>query len=338
MVKKLKHYLILLLKGFGMGAANVVPGVSGGTIALITNIYEKLINSLKCFDFKALRYLLTFHWGSFVKHTNLFFVVTVSLGSILSVFTIARLFEYLLENEPIIIWSLFFGLILASVVFIGRRINHWKTDRIVMLIIGASIGFGMSFLTHAEQNESYWYIFLCGTIAMSGMILPGLSGSFILMLMGNYVLLMVSSVNSLSSSIAELLQGNMEFFANNPMIVNHLKFLGVFLIGAAAGVIAFSNVLAWIFKHQRDNTLAVLSGFIFGSLAIVWPWKNELYLHKGSKLVLDQESNPIVVGYERYLPDLSPEIPYAILWMALGFAVIWAIEHYGQKKEKKQQT
>lgn len=333
MLKKLTHYLILLLKGFGMGAANVVPGVSGGTIALITNIYEELINSLKSFDFKALKYLVTFRWKSFVQHTNLFFVIAVFLGAILSVFSIARLFEYLLENEPILIWSVFFGLILASVVFIARRIERWQTDRLVMLIIGASIGFGMSFLTHAEQNESYWYIFLCGMIAMSGMILPGLSGSFILMLMGNYVLLMVTSVNSLSTSIAEIFQGNWDFFASNPLVVGHLKLLGIFLVGAAAGVVAFSNILAWIFKHQRDNTLAVLSGFIFGSLAIVWPWKNEIYLKKAGELVLDRHSEPIVIGYERFLPGFSLEIFYAILWMALGFALIWALEYYGEKKK-----
>jgi uncharacterized membrane protein len=333
MVRKFTYYLILLLKGFGMGAANVVPGVSGGTIALITNIYEELINSLKSFDLKALRYLVTFRWKSFARHTNLFFVIAVFLGAVLSVFSIARLFEYLLENEPIIIWSVFFGLILASVVFIARRIEQWKSDRIVMLLIGTAIGFGMSFLTHAEQNESYWYVFLCGMIAMSGMILPGLSGSFILMLMGNYVLLMVTSVNSLSTSIAEVLQGNFEFFASHPLVVGHLKLLVVFLIGAAAGVIAFSNVLAWIFKHQRDNTLAVLSGFIFGSLAIVWPWKNEVYLKKAGELVLDRHSEPIVIGYQRFLPDFSMEIFYALLWMILGFALIWALEYYGEKKK-----
>ncbi len=328
------YYFVLILKGFGMGAANVIPGVSGGTIALITNIYEELINSLKSFDLKALKYLLTFRWKKFALHTNLVFVVAVFLGAILSVFSIARLFEYLLEHEPIIIWSLFFGLILASVIFIARRIEKWQADRIIMLVLGTAIGFGMSFLAHAEQNESYWYVFICGMIAMSGMILPGLSGSFILMLMGNYVLLMVTSVNSLSTSIKELAQGNLDFFAANPEIVNHLQLLGIFGVGAVAGIVAFSNVLAWIFKHQKDNTLAVLSGFIFGSLAIVWPWKNEVFLQEAGALKLDRHGEPIVIGYERYLPEISPEVAYALMWMAIGFVLIWAIEKYSEKKQE----
>ncbi|MCF8331972.1 MAG: DUF368 domain-containing protein [Bacteroidales bacterium] len=333
MFKSLTYYIILLIKGFGMGAANVIPGVSGGTIALITNIYEELINSLKSFDLKALKYLVTFRWKSFAHHVNLFFIVAVFLGAVLSIFSIARLFEYLLTNEPIIIWSVFFGLILASVIFIARRVEKWKADRIILLIIGAAVGFGMSFLTHAEQNESYWYVFICGMIAMSGMILPGLSGSFILMLMGNYVLLMVTAVNSLSTAIGELMQWDLSFFASNPETVNHLELLGVFILGAIAGVIAFSNVLAWIFKNQKDNTLSVLSGFIFGSLAIVWPWKNEIPLLKNGAVMLDRHGDPVVIGYERYLPELSFEVLYAVFWMILGFAIIWLIEKYGEKKK-----
>ncbi len=333
-MKSTLYYFVLMLKGFGMGAANVIPGVSGGTIALITNIYEELINSLKSFDLKALRYLLTFKWKTFALHTNLVFVMAVFLGAILSVFSIARLFEYLLVHEPIVIWSLFFGLILASVIFIARRIEQWKADRIIMLVVGTAIGFGMTFLAHAEQNENYWYVFICGMIAMSGMILPGLSGSFILMLMGNYVLLMVSSVNSLSTSIKELAQGNLDFFAANPEVVTHLKLLGIFGVGAVVGVVAFSNVLAWIFKHQKDNTLAVLSGFIFGSLAIVWPWKNEVFLNENGAVKLDRHGEPIIIGYERYLPDLSMEVAYAIFWMAAGFILIWVLEKYSEKKQQ----
>ncbi|MCF8219253.1 MAG: DUF368 domain-containing protein [Bacteroidales bacterium] len=333
MLTKFRYYFIIMLKGFGMGAANVIPGVSGGTIALITNIYEDLINSLKSFDFKAAKYLLTFRWKEFARHTNLLFIVAVFLGALLSIFSIARLFEYLLVHEPILIWSAFFGLILASVIFVARRIEKWKADRYIMLIIGTAIGLGLSFLTHAEQNESYWYVFICGMIAMSSMILPGLSGSFILILMGNYVLLMVTSVNAFSTSLSELLQGNMNFFSNNPEIINYLKLLGIFVLGAAAGIIAFSNILAWIFKHQKDNTLAILSGFILGSLAIVWPWKNDVYLKKAGDIVLDRHGEPIVIGYERFLPDLSPELFYAFLWMAIGFAIIWLLERTGEKKK-----
>ncbi|MFO8053714.1 MAG: DUF368 domain-containing protein, partial [Bacteroidales bacterium] len=144
MIKPFLYYLLLMLKGFGMGAANVVPGVSGGTIALITNIYEELINALKSFNLKALKYFFTFRWKAFAKHTNIVFVVVVFVGALLSLFSIARLFEYLLENEPLIIWSSFFGLILASVVFIAKRIEKWKADRLIMLILGLAVGTGMT--------------------------------------------------------------------------------------------------------------------------------------------------------------------------------------------------
>ncbi|MFW6020194.1 MAG: DUF368 domain-containing protein [Bacteroidales bacterium] len=333
MLTKFRYYFMVMLKGFGMGAANVIPGVSGGTIALITNIYEELINSLKSFDFKALKYLLTLRWKNFARHTNLLFIIAVFSGALLSIFSVARLFENLLVHEPILIWSAFFGLILASVIFVARRIEKWKADRYIMLIIGTAIGLSLSFLTHAEQNESYWYVFICGMIAMSSMILPGLSGSFILILMGNYVLLMVSSVNAFSTSLSEILQGNMSFFSNNPEIINYLKLLGIFVLGAIAGIIAFSNILAWIFKHQKDNTLAILSGFILGSLAIVWPWKNEVYLTKAGETILDRHGEPIVIGYERFLPELSPELLYAFFWMAIGFAIIWLLERTGEKKK-----
>ncbi len=334
MVKNAVYYLILVLKGFAMGAANVVPGVSGGTIALITNIYEDLIHSLKSFDHKAIKYLITFRWKQFAAHTNLLFVIAVFGGALLSVFSIARLFEYLLEHQPLIIWSVFFGLILASVLFIARRIEGWAADRIILLIVGISIGLSISFMTHADENEALWYVFICGMIGMSGMILPGLSGSFILVLMGNYVLLMVTSVNSLSTAIHELLKFNPGFFSANPEVVQHLKLLGIFGLGGVAGILAFSHLLAWIFKHQRDNTLAVLTGFISGSLAVVWPWKREIYLKTDGLLQVDRHGEPIVTAYKHYLPALSWEVPYALFWMCIGFGLIWLIERSGEKKSK----
>lgn len=332
MMKNIVYYIILGLKGFGMGAANVIPGVSGGTIALITNIYEDLINALKSFDHKAIKYLFSFRWKQFAAHTNLPLVAAVFAGALLSVFSIARLFEYLLEHEPILIWSTFFGLILASVVFIARRIESWTTDRFILLIIGMAIGLSISFMTHSQENEALWYVFICGIIGMSGMILPGLSGSFILMLMGNYVLLMVASVNSLSTAIHELLRFNTQFFSSNPEVVQHLKLLGIFGLGSITGILAFSHLLSWIFKHQRDNTLAILTGFISGSLAVVWPWKEEVYLKMNGVLQMDRDGEPIVTAYRHYFPQLSWEVPYAVLWMCIGFVIIWLIERSGEKK------
>ena len=194
----MKHYIILFFKGMAMGVANVIPGVSGGTIALITEIYEELINSLKSFDKKALKLIISLNFVAFIQHTNLYFLLSVFGGSIASVFSIASLFKYLFLHYPILIWSFFFGLIFASIYFVGKRIQQWNRSSIISLIIGTVVTLSLSFITPASENSNLLFVFLCGIIGVSGMMLPGLSGSFILILMGNYELLMVTAVTDLN--------------------------------------------------------------------------------------------------------------------------------------------
>ena len=213
-----------------MGVANVIPGVSGGTIALITGIYEDLINSLKSFDKTALKYLFTLNIKALIKHTNLYFLIAVFGGSIASVFGIASILKFLFNNYPLITWAFFFGLILISILFIGKRIKTWDKYSILSLTIGTVIAILFTTISPASENDNLLFIFLCGIIGISGMILPGLSGSFILILLGNYELLLVKSITDFN-----------------------LIILTVFALGSIVGVLLFSNILAWLLKKYKDQ-------------------------------------------------------------------------------------
>ena len=287
-----------------MGIANVIPGVSGGTIALITGIYEDLINSLKSFDTKSLKLITSIDILGFIQHTNLYFLIAVFGGSIVSVFSIASLFKYLFIHYPILIWAFFFGLIIASIYFVGKRITHWNTATIISLIIGTLIAISLSFMTPASENDNLFFVFICGIIGISGMMLPGLSGSFILILMGNYELLMVTAVTELN-----------------------ILLLSVFLLGSAFGLMSFSHILSWVFKHYKNQTLALLTGFILGSLSIIWPWKEvaESIIIKGKEKI---------IAYNWYFPnELNTETILAILLIIMGILSVYALENFAIDKK-----
>lgn len=297
-------YISLFFKGMGMGAANVIPGVSGGTIALITGIFEKLIHSIKSFDGKAVKLLFAGKWKEFAAHINLDFLIAVFLGIAVSILSIAKLFEYLFAEYPIHIWSFFFGLILASVYFVGKTITKWDAASVILFIVGTAAAISISVLTPAQENSSIIYLIICGVVAACSMILPGLSGSFVLILLGNYELVMINAVNELDFAI--LL----------PVVV-----------GAGVGLIAFSHALSWVFKHHPNQTIAILTGFILGSLGILWPWKNEVYkkAEDGTNLLKDGE--PIVEGYNWFVPEqFNGEVMAAIGLIVGGIIIIWMLE------------
>ena len=299
----MKNYLILFLKGMAMGVANVIPGVSGGTIALITEIYEDLIHSLKSIDVNALKLILNFKVKEFIEYTNFYFLLSIFGGSIVSVFSIASLFKYLFEYSPIFIWAFFFGLILASIYFVGKRITKWSLWNIVILLLGASIAFSLSFISPTSQNENLFYVFICGIIGISGMMLPGLSGSFILILMGNYQLLMVDAITDLN-----------------------IVLLSVFLLGSIFGLISFSRVLSWVFKNYKNATLALLTGFIFGSLNIIWPWKKEL-----KHIIVNGEKK--ILSYESYIPNqFDSQTIIAFILLVLGILIVSWMERFSSAK------
>ena len=287
-----------------MGIANVIPGVSGGTIALITGIYEDLINSLKSFDTKSLKLITSIDILGFIKHTNLYFLLAVFGGSIVSVFSIASLFKYLFIHYPILIWAFFFGLIIASIYFVGKRISKWNTTTIFSLAIGTLVAISLSFMTPASENDNLFFVFICGIIGISGMMLPGLSGSFILILMGNYELLMVTAITELN-----------------------ILLLSVFFLGSVFGLMSFSHILSWVFKHYKNQTLALLTGFILGSLSIIWPWKEvaESIIIKGKEKI---------IAYNWYFPnELNTETILAILLILVGILSVYALENFAINKK-----
>ncbi|MBN1596977.1 MAG: DUF368 domain-containing protein [Bacteroidales bacterium] len=311
--RNFKDYISLVLKGAGMGAANVIPGVSGGTIALITNIFEELIDSIKSFDLKAIKLLFTGKFKEFIKHTNLIFLIVVFGGALVSVFSLAVLLDYLFEFYPVYVWAFFFGLILASVYFVGRTIKRWSVFVIATFLVGTAIAILISVLSPASENSSFGYLILCGVIAICSMILPGLSGSFVLILLGNYKLVMIDAVNSLR-------EGDLE----------SLKIIIPVGIGAVVGLILFSHILSWVYKKFRDQTIALLTGFILGSLAILWPWKMPLYKYDGFGNILTKSNGEkVIAGYRSYLPDsFNREVVVAVLLVLAGILIIWAIEKY----------
>jgi putative membrane protein len=299
----MKKYLILFLKGVGMGVANVIPGVSGGTIALITNIYEELINTLRSFDRKALELLFSFKMKELAKHTNLYFLTAIFSGSIVSVFTIASLFEYLFANYPVLIWSLFFGLIVASVIFVGKRVQNWNVKSTIALILGTTVAMSLSFVEPATENSNLLFVFICGIIGISGMMLPGLSGSYILILLGNYKLLMVTAVTELDISL-----------------------LSIFFLGSVFGLMSFSHLLSWVLTRYKDATLALLTGFILGSLNIIWPWKQ---ITKSIKI----NDEVKIIAYNSNLPaEIDSNTLFAIILMIAGFLLVYLLENSSKNK------
>jgi putative membrane protein len=250
---ELKEQLLVFIKGIAMGTANVIPGVSGGTIALITGVFERLINALKSFDLQAIKLLFGGNFKKFAQHTDLFFLVSLFVGVFVAIISFARIFELIIDKYPVYIWAYFFGLVFASAFFIGKTVKKRNAGIVLLFITGIAIASYISFFTlTGAENDNFLYLMLCGAVVMCSMLLPGLSGSFMLILMGNFQLLLDA--------------------------VNQFRFEIIipFIVGAVVGLIAFSHFLAWLLKRFPDATIALLTGFIIGSLGILWPWKTEI--------------------------------------------------------------
>ncbi len=307
-----KEYLLLVIKGMGMGAADVVPGVSGGTIAFITGIYEELINSIKSVNLKALKLLFTFQLAAFWKTINGSFLISVLLGIGISIFSLAKGLEYLLIHYPILVWSFFFGLIVASTVYVARSIRKWSFGVILALAAGIVIAYFITIISPVEANTSYWFIFVSGAIAICAMILPGISGSFILVLLGMYQFIL-NAVSNLQITV-----------------------LLTFIVGAAIGIIAFSNVLSWLLQKYHNLTIAILTGFMLGSLNKVWPWKavTETFIDRHGELRPLVEENILPHTYEQ-LHGTQSWLLGAIALAIFGFALIFIIESFTKPKKEK---
>jgi len=327
--------IFLILKGLGMGAANKVPGVSGGVVAFVAGFYEEFIYSLQKINRKSFKLLINGRFKSFYQYINGRFLSLLFLGMIISYFSISKVLDYLIKHYELYVWSVFFGMIIGSIYYISKDFKDWNFKTYVALAIGIILGVSISFLDPAMENDNLWFVFFCGIISVSGMTLPGFSGSFILILLGNYVLLLVDSVNVLFDTFAEVIQGDFSFIENAARI-RMLKILTVFTLGSVVGLVTFSHVLSYILKHYKSITLATIIGFIVGSLGVVWPWKKTLFkLQTDGTALLDSSGKKIIENYERYFPEMNTETYLALVYIILGIAIVLALEFYGQKTQKQ---
>ncbi len=313
----------LALKGMAMGIAEVIPGVSGGTIAFITGIYEQLLNSIKAFgpslftDFQEGG--IAGIWKSINGNFLVLLLTGMAIGVIIGVFGVS----HLLENYPPLIWAFFFGLIISSTIYIGKQIERWDWKNILSLIIGAIVAYGITVLTPAEGSTSLLFVFFCGMIAISALILPGISGSFILLMLGMY-----------SYIVTETVKPALKTFATDKLLV-----MGVFAIGCLTGLMTISRILSWTFNHYRSLTLSVLTGFMMGSLNKIWPWRNpvewlrdaagNVIIEEGIPKKILLEENVFPSGYEN-----DPMVLGVVLLMILGFLSVFLIERLGHKGVK----
>lgn len=299
MQRSFKEYIIILLKGLAMGAADVVPGVSGGTIAFISGIYEELLESINAINFNTLKVLKGKGFNAMWKSINGNFLLSLILGIGISIISFAKLIRWLLENKPILVWAFFFGLVVASVIFVAKQIKKWNFVTVLMLLIGTGVGYYITILPPIAGNySSNWFLFIAGALAICAMILPGISGGFILLILGAY----------------------------KPALdaLHNWDFKSIFLLiaGAVVGLLTFSRLLKWLFDKYHTLTLAVLTGFILGSLNKIWPWKKIIASEMiEGKLKILQETSISPFSYEG-----NPEFGLAIILAIIGFLVIVILE------------
>ena len=304
----LKEHATVFVKSLAMGAVNAIPGVSGGTIAMITGIFERIINSIKSFDLTAFNLLRKFQIRGFMQHTDCIFLGTVVLGNLVAIVSLAKLFEICFRDYPIYMWAYFFGLVFASVFFLGKTVAKWGLGNIAAFVAGTIVAAWISIATPGVENANFFYLMLCGAVAICCKVLPGTSGAFVLLLMGNYHLVMIDAIN-------------------------HARFeiLAPFILGAVIGLIPFSHFLSWLLKRFRDSTTALLSGFILGSLGTLWPWKTSIT----QTFVRGGVEKQVITGFEWHLPQINTEFAIATTLCVLGILTILLIEFLAAKTKKQ---
>jgi putative membrane protein len=287
----MKEFLVVFFTGVAIGGANVIPGLSGGTIALIAGVFERLVNAIKNFDFKMLRYLLSGNFKEVIHKLDLMFLAVLFFGILLGILSLARVLGFLFESYPVMVWSYFFGLIFASVFYLLKKIEGLTLKTVFFLAVGVAIAVLIAFATPATQNPSIFYLFLCGAVASSSMIVPGLSGSFMLILMGNYNLIL----NALNNG--------------------DLNILLPVILGIGLGLIIFTKFLSWIIKKYNKIAFSCLTGFVAGSLLILWPWKVMIDSHR----------------YTWFMPEVTTNNVIAIFFMFVGVLSVYFLEHSSAK-------
>lgn len=310
-MRKFKDYILLFFKGIAMGGADVVPGVSGGTIAFITGIYEELLNSIQSVNGKALKLLFTFKIKEFWAHINGSFLITLLSGILVSILSLAKLILFLMANYPIQLWSFFFGLIIISSVLVIREVEKWNVASVIALLVGIVIAYFICIASPTKTTDAYWFVFLSGAIAICAMILPGISGSFILLILGKY----------------EFIFSALKDF-NIPVII-------VFALGCITGILTFSRAVSFLLRKFQNITVALLAGFMMGSLVKIWPWKVVTTFRLNSK-------GEQVPAFDRNvwpnefmeLTGQQPMVFHAILFVAVGILLVVLIEKFGDRFKK----
>jgi putative membrane protein len=315
------QYIIILLKGMAMGAADVVPGVSGGTIAFISGIYEELIETIHKLDFGFFKVWKKEGMNAAWKQYNFSFLLVLFSGILISILSLAKLITWLLVNHPIAVWSFFFGLIIASILYVARQITQWRINSILAIIIAAGFSYFITIVEPMGSPGDTWFLFFAGFIAIIAMILPGISGAFILLLLGAY--------EAIIGTITQFIEGAVAL--DWTLFSEALIKLVVFALGAIVGLKAFSRVLNWMFKHHKNIILAVLTGFMIGALNKIWPWKEVLKYrinHSGEEVPF-LEKSILPGGYEG-----NPQLLYAVIFIVLGFLTIFILERVATIKNK----
>lgn len=327
-MREKKSFLGIAIRGIAIGAADVVPGVSGGTIAFITGIYEELLETISNLNFRLLKTWKTAGFKAMWEKGNFSFLVALLTGIAFSIISLAVFIEFLLKQYPIQLWAFFFGLIIASVWLVGKSVKQWNAKNVVALIIGSTIGYFITTIPPTMGSESLLYIFICGAIAICAMILPGISGSFILLLLGAYT----TVLGAVSKMVSAVKIGDWSTVSESSVL------LGVFILGCIAGLTSFSKLLNVLFKKAYNITVAILTGFLIGSLNKIWPWKEiitSFVKHPGE---VNEEIVPLVeknISPNNYtaLTGEPNFILYAVLLMLFGIALIIILDKVGQKNK-----
>ncbi len=326
---------LLVLKGLAMGAANKVPGISGGVVAFVAGFYEEFIYSLQKINLKAFKLLINGRFRSLYQYVNGRFLSLLILGMLISYFSVSKMLDWLILHYELHVWAAFFGMIIGSIYYISKDFEEWSRRSLLFVVLGILAGVAISFLEPARENDNLWFVFFCGMVGVSGMTLPGLSGSFVLILLGNYVLLLVDSVNALYDTITDLMLLDFSF-TNNAEQMRLLKVMIVFGAGSLAGLVTLSHLLGYVLKHYKKDTFATIIGFITGSLGVVWPWKEKIFeTDDTGQILIDSAGNRVLDNYDRYFPNFSiAETWIAIFFIILGIFLVLGLAWYEKKNQK----
>lgn len=297
-----------------MGAADVIPGVSGGTIAFIMGIYDDFVGSIARIDKEAVKMLFKGQFKALWQHINGGFLLSLIIGILVSVVALAGIMQRLLDTHPIQTWAFFFGLIVASSIFILKGISGWRIRDGIMLVLGVALGVVICTLSPTQTSDDLWFIFLSGALAICAMILPGISGSFILLILGKYEYIM-ESISDLTKGID---------------VADNLIIMGIFWSGAIVGILGFSKFLRWLLGKWHKETLIVLAGFIIGSLVKIWPWTNieAIITSQHPDVAQALAGNQVTAGIvDQYAGTIDPQIGSAVIFAIIGFALVLGIEY-----------